>query len=230
MKRSKNWLKSHGNVDRLKDYSLVDAIDLLKSNSFTKFDQTLDLSVNLGIDPRKSDQIVRSAVVLPNGLGKEVRVLVFAQGDKEKIAKDAGADYVGGEDIAKKIQDGWLEFDAVIATPDMMRVVGKLGRILGTRGLMPNPKVGTVTMDVEKAIKEIKAGKVEFRAEKAGILHVPLGKLSFETQALEENVKAFMDAVYKVRPTASKGTYIEKVTLSSTMGQGYKIKILDFKN
>jgi large subunit ribosomal protein L1 len=181
------------------------------------------------VDPRKSEQAVRGAAVLPHGLGKTIRVLVFAQGEKEAEAKEAGADYVGGDDLAEKIKGGWLEFDAVIATPDMMKVVGKLGKILGTRGLMPNPKVGTVTMDVSKAVKEMKKGKVEFRVEKAGILHAPLGKLSFETQKILENAKAFMDAVLKAKPATAKGQYIKKVSLSSTMGQGLKINANDLK-
>jgi large subunit ribosomal protein L1 len=201
----------------------------LKANHTVKFDETVEIAVRLGVDPRKSDQAVRGAAILPNGLGKTIRVLVFAQGDKETEAKEAGADYVGGEDLAKKITEGWLEFDAVIATPDMMKVVGKLGKILGTRGLMPNPKVGTVTPDVSRAIKEVKKGKVEFRVEKAGILHAALGKLSFDTTKIVENAKAFMDAVHKAKPAAAKGLYIKKISLSSTMGQGLKINENDLK-
>ncbi len=229
MKHGKNWRKARENINRTQEYLVVDAIEFLKSSSFTKFDETLDISVNLGVDPRKSDQVVRSAIVLPNGLGKTVRVLAFAQGDKAKEAEEAGADLVGGEDYAEKIKGGWLEFDAVVATPDMMKVVGKLGKILGTRGLMPNPKVGTVTMEIGKAIKDVKAGKVEFRVEKGGILHAPLGKLSFSTENLIENAKTFMDAVYKAKPAAAKGAYIRKISISSTMGQGLKIKVLDLK-
>jgi large subunit ribosomal protein L1 len=229
MKHGKKWREVHSKVDRIKEYPLVDALDFLKNNLAVKFNETVDVAVNLGIDPRKSDQTVRSAVSLPNGLGKEVRVLVFAQGEKEKEAQEAGADYTGGEDVAKKIQEGWLEFDAVVATPDMMKVVGKLGKILGTRGLMPNPKVGTVTMDIAKAVRELKAGKVEFKAEKAGILHAPLGKLSFTSQALAENIKAFMEAVNKAKPASAKGLFIKKVTVSSTMGQGLKVKLADLK-
>lgn len=229
MKRSKKWRTTYEKLDRLQEYTLVDAIEFLKSNAYVKFDETLDIAVNLGVDPRKSDQVVRSAVVLPHGLGKTVRVLAFAQGEKEKEAEDAGADYVGGEDYAAKIKEGWLEFDAAVATPDMMKVVGKLGKILGTRGLMPNPKVGTVTMDIGKAVKELKAGKAKFRVEKGGILHAPLGKLSFSSEQLQENIKVFMDAVYKAKPTAAKGAYVKKVSLSSSMGQGIKIRINDLK-
>lgn len=229
MKHGKKWCDKRGKVDRMQEYSVVDAIEFVKNNSYTKFDETLDIAVNLGIDPRKSDQVVRNAVVLPHGLGKTIRVLAFAQGEKGKEAEEAGADWVGGEDLAEKIKGGWLEFDAVVATPDMMKVVGKLGKILGPRGLMPNPKVGSVTMEIAKAIKEIKAGKVEFRVEKGGILHAPLGKISFESQNLHENVKAFMEAVYKARPAATKGAYVKKVTLSSTMGQGLKVKLMDLK-
>ncbi|NLE00691.1 MAG: 50S ribosomal protein L1 [Fibrobacter sp.] len=229
MKHGKKYNAVYQKVDKLKEYTAVEAIEFLKTNSFAKFDETVDIAVNLGVDPRKSDQAVRGAAVLPNGLGKTIRVLVFAQGDKEKEAKEAGADYVGGDDLAEKIKGGWLDFDAVVATPDMMKVVGKLGKILGTRGLMPNPKVGTVTMDIGKAIKELKKGKVEFRVDKAGILHAPLGKLSFETQKLIENAKAFMDAVNKAKPATAKGQYIKKVCLSSTMGQGMKVNQNDLK-
>jgi large subunit ribosomal protein L1 len=229
MKHGKKYNAAYAKVDKLKEYGAIEAIDFLKANHTVKFDETIEIAVRLGVDPRKSDQSVRGAAILPNGLGKTVRVLVFAQGDKETEARDAGADYVGGEDLAKKITEGWLEFDAVIATPDMMKVVGKLGKILGTRGLMPNPKVGTVTPDVSRAVKEVKKGKVEFRVEKAGILHAPLGKLSFDTTKIVENAKAFMDAVHKAKPAAAKGQYIKKISLSSTMGQGLKINENDLK-
>ncbi len=229
MRHGKKYNEVYKKVDKTKEYSAVEAIEFLKSNSAVKYDETVEVAVRLGVDPRKSEQAVRGAAVLPNGLGKTIRVLVFAQGEKEAEAKEAGADYVGGDDLAEKIKGGWLEFDAVIATPDMMKVVGKLGKILGTRGLMPNPKVGTVTMDVTKAVKEMKKGKVEFRVEKAGILHAPLGKLSFDTQKILENAKAFMDAVNKAKPAAAKGQYIKKVSLSSTMGQGLKINANDLK-
>ncbi|MFP4163511.1 MAG: 50S ribosomal protein L1 [Chitinispirillaceae bacterium] len=229
MKHGKKYSDVYEKVDRFKEYGAVEALEFLKSNSFVKFDETVEISVNLGVDPRKSDQAVRGAAVLPNGLGKKVRVLVFAQGDKEAEAKEAGADYTGGEDIAEKIRGGWLEFDAVVATPDMMRVVGKLGKILGTRGLMPNPKVGTVTPDVGKAVSELKKGKVEFRVDKGAIIHAPLGMLSFESEKLVENARAFMDAVLKAKPSAAKGQYIKKITLTSTMGQGLKISVNDLK-
>ena len=229
MKRGKKYNDVREKVDRLKEYNAVEAIEFLKNNSFVKFDETVEIAVRLGVDPRKSDQAVRGAAVLPNGLGKTVRVLVFAQGDKEAEAKEAGADYVGGEDLAEKIKGGWLDFDSVIATPDMMRIVGKLGKILGTRGMMPNPKVGTVTNDVTRAVKEIKKGKVEFRVDKAAILHVPIGKLSFESQKILENAKSFMDAVYKAKPAAAKGQYVKKISITSTMCQGLKINQNDLK-
>jgi large subunit ribosomal protein L1 len=223
MKHGKKWEGVRKKIDKTKEYSLVEAIEFLKRNSQVKFDETVEVAVNLGIDPKKSDQSVRGSVVLPHGLGKTVRVLAFAMGEKAQEAKDAGADFVGAEDMAEKITGGWLEFDAVIATPDMMKVVGKLGKILGTRGLMPNPKVGTVTMDIGKAIKELKKGKADFRAEKGGILHAPLGKLSFDAVKLQENAKAFLEAVAKVKPPSAKGPFIKKVIITSTMGQGIKI-------
>ena len=223
MKHGKKWENIRKKIDKTKEYSLVEAIEFLKGNSQVKFDETVEVAVNLGIDPKKSDQSVRGSVVLPHGLGKSVRVLAFALGEKAQEAKDAGADFVGAEDMAEKITGGWLEFDAVIATPDMMKVVGKLGKILGTRGLMPNPKVGTVTIDIGKAIKELKKGKADFRAEKGGILHAPLGKLSFDAVKLQENAKAFLEAVAKVKPPSAKGPFIKKVIITSTMGQGIKI-------
>jgi large subunit ribosomal protein L1 len=227
MKRhGKKWKASRAKIDKTKEFSIPEAVDFLKANKGAKFDETLEVAINLGIDPKKSDQNVRGAVVLPNGLGKTVRVLAFAQGAKAEEAKTAGADYVGAEDMAEKITSGWLEFDACIATPDMMKVVGKLGKILGTRGLMPNPKVGTVTMDIGKAIKELKRGKVEFRAEKGGIIHAPLGKLSFEAAKLVENVKAFLEALAKAKPSSAKGQFLKKVVLSSTMGQGVKLVVV----
>jgi len=216
-------------LDLLKEYSLEEAIDILKENSYTKFDETVEMAINLGVDPKKSDQVVRGSVVLPNGTGKKVRVLVFAKGEKEKEARDAGADYVGAEDLVEKIQQGWLEFDRAIATPDMMSQVGKLGKILGPRGLMPNPKLGTVTFDVAKAVKEAKAGKIEYRTDKAGVVHVPLGKLSFERDKIVENAIAVLKSVIKAKPPTSKGKYIKKVALSSTMGPGLKIDISNLK-
>jgi large subunit ribosomal protein L1 len=230
MKHGKKYNAAYKKVDKTKEYGLGEAIEFLKKNSHVKFDQTVEVAVVLGIDPKKSEQAVRGSVVLPHGLGKSVRVLAFAQGEKETEAKEAGADHVGGDDIAKKIQEGWLEFDAVVATPDMMKVVGKLGKILGTRGLMPNPKTGTVTMDIGKAVRELKKGKADFKIEKAGILHAVLGKLSFDTQKIAENMLAFMEAVHKAKPQTAKGLYIKKVYLTSTMGQGLKLNQNDLKS
>jgi large subunit ribosomal protein L1 len=229
MKHGKKYNAVYQKVDKTKEYGALEAIDFLKANSTVKFDETVEVAVVLGVDPRKSDQAVRGAAVLPHGLGKVIRVLVFAQGEKEVEAREAGADFVGGDDLADKIKGGWLDFDAVIATPDMMKVVGKLGKILGTRGLMPNPKVGTVTMDVGKAIRELKKGRVQFRVEKGGILHAPLGRLSFNSQNILENAKAFMDAVIKAKPTTAKGQFIKKISLTSTMGQGLKVNQNDLK-
>lgn len=216
-------------LDTTKEYTLEEAIDFLKENSFAKFDETVEMAINLGVDPKKSDQVVRSTVVLPHGTGKQVRVLVFAKGEKEKEAEEAGADYVGAEDLIEKIQQGWLEFDRVIATPDMMGQVGKLGKILGPRGLMPNPKLGTVTFDVGRAVKEAKGGKIEYRTDKGGVLHVPIGKLSFDREKLVENAMAVLKSIIKAKPPTSKGKYIKKVTLSSTMGPGLKINISELK-
>lgn len=210
-------------VEAGKEYSLEEAVSLVKKMAYTKFDETVDLAFNLGVDPRKSDQMVRGTVVLPHGSGKSVRVLVFAKGEKEKEARDAGADFVGAEDLVEKINKGWLDFDKVVATPDIMGVVGKLGKVLGPRGLMPNPKLGTVTFDVGKAVREIKAGKVEYKAEKAGVVHVPIGKVSFEEQKLIDNARAIIDSVNKAKPSTSKGKYVKKLSISSTMGPGLKI-------
>lgn len=229
MKHGKKYNAVYQKVDKVKEYGALEAFEFLKTNSVVKFDETVEIAVVLGVDPRKSDQSVRGAAVLPHGLGKTVRVIAFAQGDKEAEAKEAGVDTVGGDDLAERIKGGWLDFDAVVATPDMMKVVGKLGKILGTRGLMPNPKVGTVTMDIGKAIRELKKGKVEFRVEKGAILHAPLGKISFDAPKLLDNAKSFMDAVYKAKPPSAKGQYIKKVTLTSTMGQGLKVNINDLK-
>lgn len=214
-------------IDRTKVYPIAAALDVVKQASFAKFDETVDVAVRLGVDPRHADQMVRGAVVLPNGLGKDVRVLVFAKGEKEKEAADAGADYVGAEDLVAKIQEGWFEFDTAIATPDMMGVVGKIGKILGPRGLMPNPKVGTVTFEVGKAVKESKAGKVEFRVEKAGIVHAPVGKVSFDAEKLKGNLLALVEALVKAKPSAAKGTYIKKISVSSTMGPGINLDVSD---
>lgn len=215
--------------DLTKDYDLEEAIELVKKASFAKFDETVDIAFNLGVDPRKSDQMVRGTVVLPHGTGKTVRVLVFAKGEKEKEARDAGADFVGAEDLVEKIQGGWLEFDKAVATPDLMGLVGKLGKLLGPRGLMPNPKLGTVTFEVAKAVKEIKAGKVEYRTDKAGIVHIPFGKVSFDKTKLVENASAVIKSVGKVKPATSKGKYIKKVSISSTMGPGVRIDVTKLK-
>ncbi len=214
-------------VDRTRNYPLKEGVELVKASAYAKFDETVDIAVRLGVDPRHADQMVRGAVVLPNGLGKDVRVLVFAKGEKEKEARDAGADYVGAEDLVAKIQEGWFDFDTAIATPDMMGVVGKIGKLLGPRGLMPNPKVGTVTFDVGRAVKESKSGKVEFRVEKAGIIHAPVGKASFEGTKLEENILALVDALMKAKPSAAKGTYVKKICLSTTMGPGVRLDAAD---
>ncbi len=210
-------------VEAGREYSLEEAVSLVKKMAYAKFDETVDLAFNLGVDPRKSDQMVRGTVVLPHGSGKSVRVLVFAKGEKEKEARDAGADFAGAEDLVEKINKGWLDFDKVVATPDIMGVVGKLGKVLGPRGLMPNPKLGTVTFDVAKAVKEIKAGKVEYKAEKAGVVHVPIGKVSFDEQKLIDNARAIIDSVNKAKPSTSKGKYVKKLSISSTMGPGLKV-------
>ncbi|MCL4686627.1 50S ribosomal protein L1 [Myxococcota bacterium] len=211
-------------VDPGRSYALQEAVELLKSVPGPKFDESVDLAVNLGVDPKHADQMVRGGIVLPHGTGKTVRVLVFAKGEKEKEARDAGADHVGGDELAKKIQEeGWLDFDRVIATPDMMGVVGRLGRVLGPRGLMPNPKLGTVTMDVVRAVTEQKGGKVEYRVEKAGVVHVSIGKKSFSVEQLVENASALIDALIRAKPAASKGTYLKKITISTTMGPGLRV-------
>lgn len=210
-------------VDRTKLYSVAEASELLKSASFAKFDETVDLAVRLGVNPRHADQMVRGAIVLPHGIGKSKRVLVFAKGDKATEAEAAGADVVGSEDLVKKVQEGFMDFDTVVATPDMMGQVGRLGRVLGPRGLMPNPKVGTVTMDVSKAVKEAKAGKIEFRVEKAGIVHAPVGKKSFEAPKLADNIRSLVGALIKAKPSTAKGTYLKSITLSTTMGAGIKV-------
>jgi large subunit ribosomal protein L1 len=212
------------NVD--KRYSVEEGINLLKESAkkrATKFDETVEAAINLGVDPKHADQMVRGAVVLPHGIGKKVRVAAFAKGDKAKEAEAAGADIVGAEDLAAKIQEGFMDFDVTIATPDMMGIVGRLGKVLGPRGLMPNPKVGTVTADIARAIREAKAGKIEFRVEKAGIVHVPVGKASFEADKLRDNINTLLEAVLKARPVAAKGTYLKNVSLSTTMGPGIKL-------
>jgi len=224
-KSAKKHAAAMSQIDRSKVYELGTALDAVKKTSYVKFDETVDIAVKLGVDPRHADQMVRGAVVLPNGLGKDVRVLVFAKGEKEKEALEAGADYVGADDLVAKIQEGWFDFDTAIATPDMMGVVGKIGKLLGPRGLMPNPKVGTVTFEVSRAVKESKAGKVEFRVEKAGIVHAPVGKVSLGTEQLKGNVLALVEALVKAKPSAAKGTYIKKISVSSTMGPGINLDI-----
>lgn len=224
MKHGKNYLEKAKKVDRAKLYDLEEAISLVKANATAKFDETIEMHIKLGVDSRHADQQVRGAVVLPNGTGKVVRVLVFAKGDKVKEALDAGADYAGGEELVEKIQkESWFEFDVAVATNDMMGVVGKIGRVLGPKGLMPNPKSGTVTMDIAKAVTDIKAGKVEYRLDKTNIIHVPVGKASFENKQLAENIDVLIDAVKKAKPPAAKGQYFRNVTLTSTMGPGIKI-------
>jgi large subunit ribosomal protein L1 len=210
-------------VDREKTYELTEAVKLAKETAPAKFDETVDLAVRLGVDPRKADQNIRGSVVLPKGTGKKFRVLVFAKGEKEAEAKKAGAEFVGGEDLVKKIQGGWLDFDRVVATPDMMGQVGKLGKVLGPRGMMPNPKTGSVTFDVKAAIEEIQAGKVEFRVDKSGIVHATLGRVSFSVEDLAENFDALMTTLMKLKPASSKGHYVKGISLSSTMGPGVKV-------
>jgi large subunit ribosomal protein L1 len=222
--RSKRYRQARDGVEVDKLYSLEEAMGLIKGFPTGKFDESVDVAVNLGVDPKHADQMVRGAIVLPHSAGKTVRVLVFAKGDKEKEALDAGADHVGGEDLAKKIQDeGWFDFDRVVAAPDMMGVVGKLGRVLGPRGLMPNPKLGTVTPNVGQAIKEQKAGKIEYRVDKSGIVHCSVGKASLDAQQLLENASALIDALNRARPSASKGIYMKKIAVSTTMGPGIKV-------
>ncbi|MBZ0089649.1 MAG: 50S ribosomal protein L1 [Thermoanaerobaculia bacterium] len=218
----KKYRAAAGKVE-VKAYLLADAVRVVTETAFAKFDETVEIALRLGVDPKHADQMVRGTVVLPHGLGRTARVLVFAQGEKIKEAEDAGADFVGGDDMAKKIEGGWLDFEAVVATPDMMRVVGRLGKVLGPRGLMPNPKTGTVTPDVGRAIQEIKAGKVEFRVDKTGIIHAPFGKRSFGAEKLVENVEALVAAVVKAKPAAAKGKYVKSVTISSTMGPGVRV-------
>jgi large subunit ribosomal protein L1 len=215
-------------VDRNRNYSIPEAATLVKQASFAKFDETVDIAVNLGVDPRHADQVVRGTVVLPHGTGKSVRVLVIAQGDRAKDAEAAGADFVGMEYI-QRMKDGWLDTDVIVATPDVMGQLGALGRVLGPRGLMPNPKAGTVTLDVGKAVREIKAGKIEFRVDKTGNVHAPIGKVSFPAEKIAENTQAFMDTLLRAKPSAAKGTYIRSATLSSTMGPGVKLETAGYR-
>ncbi len=220
-KRGKKYIESRKKIDNKNDFN--EAVKLIVDSSFAKFDETVDIAVRLGVDPRHADQMVRGTVVLPNGLGKEVKVLVFAKGEKEKEATDAGADFVGNEDLIEKIKGGWFGFDKAVATPDIMGTVGKIGRILGPRGLMPNAKTGTVTFDIERAVNELKSGKIDFRVEKAGIIHAPMGKVSFGAEKVAQNVTAFLETVVRLKPASSKGTYLKGIAISTTMGPGIKI-------
>jgi large subunit ribosomal protein L1 len=225
-KSGKNFRQAAEKVEN-RPYPLSEAVGLAKENAFAKFDETMDIAMRLGVDPRHADQMVRGTVVLPHGTGKSVRVLVFAQGEKIKEAEEAGADIVGADDLAKKISGGFLDFDAVVATPDMMKVVGGLGRVLGPRGLMPNPKTGTVTFDVGPAVEQIKAGKIEFRVEKTGIIHAPFGKASFSLEQLKENAETLIGAIMRARPASAKGKYVKSVSISSTMGPGIRVDDAD---
>lgn len=228
MKHGKKYIESAKLIDSTKYYEAAEALGLVCQTAKAKFDETVEIHIKLGVDSRHADQQVRGAVVLPNGIGKTVRTLVFAKGDKIKEAEEAGADYVADDDTVKKIQDGWMDFDVVIATPDMMGVVGRLGKVLGPRGLMPNPKAGTVTPEVSKAVQEAKAGKIEYRLDKTNIIHCPIGKASFGSEKLEENLDALMSAVVKAKPAAAKGTYIKSCTVSSTMGPGVKVNTIKY--
>ncbi len=222
-KRSKKYLESIEKFEKDKYYEPEEAFELVKKLSWAKFDESVDIAIKLGVDTRRPEEQVRGMVDLPHGTGKKIRIAVFAQGEKAKEAEEAGADFVGGEDLAEKIQKGWTDFEATIATPDMMKVLGKLGKILGPRGLMPNPKLGTVTFEIKNAIKALKAGKVEYRADKFGIIHASLGRLSFDKEKLLDNLLAFMEAIIKAKPSAAKGRYLESIIISSTMGPGIKI-------
>jgi large subunit ribosomal protein L1 len=228
--RGKNYRKVSENIDPSKAYSLDEGIELAIKGVYAKFDESVDIAIRLGVDPRHADQMVRSSVVLPNGTGKDIRVLVFSKGDKEKEALDAGADYAGGDEFVEKIKGGWLEFDRTVATPDMMATVGKIGRILGPRNLMPNAKLGTVTFDVERVVKEIKSGKVDFKVDKAGVIHAMLGKSSFGAQKVKENILAFVDKIIQLKPSTSKGVYLKNISISTTMGPGVKLDPLDIRN
>lgn len=224
-KRGKKYQEAVKLVDNSKTYDIQEAISTLKEVSKAKFDETIEVAFRLGVDPKKADENIRGAVVLPHGTGKTQRVLVFAKGEKAKEAEEAGADYIGDADVIAKINDGWFDFDVVVATPDMMAEVGKLGRVLGPKGLMPNPKTGTVTFEVEKAVGEIKAGKVEYRVDKSSNLHVPIGKVSFEDEKLAENFKTIVETIVKVKPQSSKGAYVRNVSITSTMGPGIKVDV-----
>lgn len=227
--QGKKYTNAAQKVDREKRYSLQEAVSLVKEAAYAKFDETVEVAVRLGVDARKTDQMVRGTVMLPHGIGKEVKVLVFAKGEKDKEARDAGADFVGAEDMVEKISGGWLDFDKAVATPDMMGVVGKIAKVLGPRGLMPNPKLGTVTMNVRETVQELKKGKVEFRSDKAGIVHVPVGKVSFDAEKLYDNVVSLLDMVTRLKPPSSKGQYLKNIVLSSTMGPGVKVELATVK-
>lgn len=229
-KRGKKYIESREKTDIENKNDFNEAVKLIVNSSFAKFDETVDVAVRLGVDPRHADQMVRGTVVLPNGLGKDVKVLVFAKGEKEKEATDAGADFVGNEDLIDKIKKGWFGFDKAVATPDIMGAVGKIGRVLGPRGLMPNAKTGTVTFDIARAVKELKAGKIDFRVEKAGIIHAPMGKVSFGAEKITENVAAFLETIIRLKPASSKGTYLKGIAISTTMGPGIKIDTSSVKD
>jgi len=222
---SKKHINAKEKVDKAREYEIKEAVDLIKQLAHVKFDETVDLAINLGVDPKKSEQMVRGSVVLPHGLGKKTRVVVFAKGEKAAEAAAAGADVVGAEDLMEKITGGWMDFDKVVATPDLMGMVGKLGKVLGPRGLMPNPKSGTVTFELAKAIKDITAGKADYRTEKAGVVHVSIGKVSFESEKLVENARTVMKSIEKAKPSSSKGKYLRKISISSTMGVGIPVNI-----
>lgn len=229
-KRGKKYIEVNKKVDRLKKYTFKEAIELAIDSSYVKFDASVDISVRLGVDPRHADQMVRGTVSLPHGIGKSTRVVVFAKGEKEKEATEAGADFVGAEDLSEKIQNGWLEFDKAVATPDMMGIAGKLGRILGPRGMMPNAKLGTVTFDVAKAVTELKAGKIEFKVDKTGIIHTSIGRVSFGTDKLLQNTTFFLDTILRLKPPSSKGTYLKSITISTSMGPGIKLDTTNIRD
>ena len=226
----KKYIESRKKVDLTANPSVSEAVQIAIDASYANFDETIDVAVRLGVDPRHADQMVRGTVVLPNGLGKEVKVLVFAKGEKEKEATDAGADFVGNDDLIEKIKGGWLDFDKAVATPDMMGSVGKIGKLLGPRGLMPNAKTGTVTFDIARAVQELKAGKIDFKVEKAGIVHVPMGKVSFGAEKIVQNAIAFLETIMRLKPASSKGTYLKSIAISTTMGPGIKIDAASIKD
>jgi len=228
--KGKKYTQAIEKVDRSKLYELEEGLNLVIGNAFAKFNETIEVAARLGVDPRKADQMVRGTVQLPHGTGKEVRVLVFAKGEKEKEARDAGAEYAGGEDLLEKIKGGWFDFDRAVATPDMMGAVGKIGKLLGPRGLMPNPKTGTVTFNIKETVQELKAGKIEFKVDKAGIVHAPVGKVSFGLEKLKDNIIAMVETIFKVKPPTSKGVYVKNISLASTQGPGVKIDPVSVKN